>query len=459
MSRWILCLVLGWGLLISTTAGARGEEGEEPAPPAKKRLLETGSDAPEITATTWLNAEGGACPVPGDLTGKAVLVEFWGTWCGPCVRSMPRIQALHERYRHQGLIVVAITRESASDVRDWLTEREYTMAVGCDPSQDCITKWSIDGWPTTYLIGGDGKIVYAGAPYGVTPAIEKALGLESSPATLLTTYFDKQRAKDKDGVREALQQLVKNALRPFDLRQWAIDTLGKEPEAPDAIKKIAPTSLLKALEKLWLDPDAPDPERRSKRDAKLLDLAHHGPKEFDLHAWARALLGKRFPVKGKEVDALLEENRYRQLLDALLDRHPSSSVQKKAAKHKGFATWCNKGAKKRRKLAWTGLMAKTYLFADKPIKDLDIDAFNRDMSFSAWSEAVDEDGVKRIVGIDVGGEMVMKWAMPKYVERQLGRSLLMDAIASGVATKAKKLDERVEKERDKIVASIRRKYG
>ena len=156
----------------------------------KKEVLAVGTDAPDVTATTWLNSDEGESPIPADMEKKLLLVEFWGTWCGPCVRSMPKIQALWERYRHMGLIVVAVTREGASDVRSWLKEREYTMPVACDPSEDCISKWKVSRWPTTYLVGANGKILYAGAPYSVEAAIEKALGLPTSPSSLLTHYLD-----------------------------------------------------------------------------------------------------------------------------------------------------------------------------------------------------------------------------------------------------------------------------
>ncbi len=71
------------------------------------------------------------------------MVEFWGTWCGPCVRSMPKVQKLWDRYRERGLLVVAMTREAAGEVRDFLKEHEYSMPVGCDPSQSCISEFEI----------------------------------------------------------------------------------------------------------------------------------------------------------------------------------------------------------------------------------------------------------------------------------------------------------------------------
>jgi len=74
---------------------AEDEAGSRPA---------VGDEAPPITATTWLNTEEGANPTE-DADEKVILVELWGTWCGPCVRSMPKLQALWERLQDRGLLV------------------------------------------------------------------------------------------------------------------------------------------------------------------------------------------------------------------------------------------------------------------------------------------------------------------------------------------------------------------
>ena len=162
---------------------------------------------------------------------RLVMLEFWGTWCGPCVRSMPKVQKLWDRYRNLGLLVVAITREAAGEVRPFLKDNGYTMPVACDPSQACISEFQIDGWPTTYLIDRDGRVLWRGAPYGVEPQIEKALGLESSPKTLLTQSLDAEAAGDDEALRAALERLVAKATPAFDLVDWAGTALGELPPA------------------------------------------------------------------------------------------------------------------------------------------------------------------------------------------------------------------------------------
>src|SRR5689334_15356094 len=84
-------------LLLAGVSRAHADEmdGKPAAPPAPGERPVVGAKPPPVTASTWLNTPGGKSPLEG-LEGKAVLVEFWGTWCGPCVRAMPHIQSLHE---------------------------------------------------------------------------------------------------------------------------------------------------------------------------------------------------------------------------------------------------------------------------------------------------------------------------------------------------------------------------
>ncbi len=429
-------------------AVAVAHAGEEPK--AGKERLPVGADAPEITAKTWLNTEGGETPVLPDLTGKVIMLEFWGTWCGPCVRSMPKIQSLHERYKDAGLIVIAITREKADEVRGFLEKKSYTMPVGCDPEQTCVGKYSVAGWPTTYLVGANGTILYSGSPYGVEPAIEKALGLESSTPALLSTYFAACAGKDKDAERKAIERLLEKSSPAFDLKSWAERALGEAPDEAIKAKPLKGAKELTALAKSWkTEPD-------EKQTLALTALALGAPTEFDLESWVRERYAKGYPLKSKEVEALLEKRRYMKLLDAMIDRNASSGVIKKAAKHDGFRRWASEDFQQKRTLARKAIMALHYWMLGEAPKDYDDEAFARDLAINGiWMNKERN----RVLGVIIAGDRVSKEGAAGYAERQLQRWFLMDAIGRGKSEKVKALPGKAKKEYDKIRASLKRMYG
>src|SRR5580765_3863807 len=77
--------------------------------PAPAQQPNVGDAAPPLDLAGWLNVEAGKEPKLEALKGSVVMLEFWGTWCGPCVRAMPEVQKLHDRYRDRGLVVLAIS--------------------------------------------------------------------------------------------------------------------------------------------------------------------------------------------------------------------------------------------------------------------------------------------------------------------------------------------------------------
>ena len=100
-----------------------------------------------------------------DLTAmkdKVVLVDFWATWCGPCVAEMPHVISTYEKYKDAGFEVVGISLDSdKSALEQFVAENEMTWPQYFDGrgwENDIAKEFGITGIPATFLIGKDGKI-------------------------------------------------------------------------------------------------------------------------------------------------------------------------------------------------------------------------------------------------------------------------------------------------------------
>lgn len=121
-----------------------------------------GQKPPELQVREWLNTKEGYRL--SELRGKAVLLDFWATWCPPCRRAMPHLQKLYEKYSKKGLIVIALSAETRSKVEPFIKQNRYTFPVALDDSRKTNRSYGIKSIPTTYLLGPTGRVVWQGNP-------------------------------------------------------------------------------------------------------------------------------------------------------------------------------------------------------------------------------------------------------------------------------------------------------
>ncbi|MFO0726820.1 MAG: TlpA disulfide reductase family protein [Myxococcota bacterium] len=121
---------------------------------------------------TLPNVNGEAKLGLADLKGKVVLLDFWATWCPPCVASMPTLERLHRDLSGAGLVVLGVNQEpnDVTTVRSFLKERELSLPVVVD-SGATARAYGVFSFPTSVLIDRDGKVV--SVHHG--PAPEEAL--------------------------------------------------------------------------------------------------------------------------------------------------------------------------------------------------------------------------------------------------------------------------------------------
>lgn len=148
-----------------------------------EELLTIGSAAPELDIEHWLSDGGGKYKrITKFEAGKVYVVEFWATWCGPCVASMPHLAQLQKNYADKGVQLISISNEELQEVEDFLkrplegsaSEDEtyakltsvYCLTTDPDGSvhQSYMEAAGQSGIPTAFIVGKDSAIEWIGHP-------------------------------------------------------------------------------------------------------------------------------------------------------------------------------------------------------------------------------------------------------------------------------------------------------
>lgn len=94
-----------------------------------------------------------------DLKGKVVLVNFWATWCPPCRKEMPDLDALYNKFKNQGFVVLAISDEEAAKVTPYIAEHKISYPVMLDPGRKVNDAFIVEGIPKSFVYDRNGKMV------------------------------------------------------------------------------------------------------------------------------------------------------------------------------------------------------------------------------------------------------------------------------------------------------------
>lgn len=94
-----------------------------------------------------------------ELRGKVVLVNFWATWCPPCRKEMPDLQALFDKYKGKGLIVLSISDEEAAKVKPFIQAQNITYPVMLDPGRKVHELFQVEGIPKSFVYDREGNLV------------------------------------------------------------------------------------------------------------------------------------------------------------------------------------------------------------------------------------------------------------------------------------------------------------
>ncbi len=165
--------------VIRVPEGFERREYTRPEPPRAPRapagLLKVGSEAPDWT----LKSSTGEAVTLSKLRGKVVFLDFWATWCRPCTAAMPKVQALHKKYKDRPVTIFGVSVWERSDAAAYMKQKKYTYPLLLKGDQ-VANAYGVRGIPTLYVIGADGKVLYASTGFGPTTEDEVIKHIDKS---------------------------------------------------------------------------------------------------------------------------------------------------------------------------------------------------------------------------------------------------------------------------------------
>ena len=127
--------------------------------------LEVGSDSPDFSATDLLGHEVALSQLRGR---KAVVLDFWATWCGPCLQAMPALQKLHEDFSERGVEILAVNLgEGPERIQSFLKRNKYTFRVIADQDETIGAQFGVRSIPSQVVINAKGRIEWIRVGYSL----------------------------------------------------------------------------------------------------------------------------------------------------------------------------------------------------------------------------------------------------------------------------------------------------
>ncbi|MCU0702413.1 MAG: redoxin family protein [Fimbriiglobus sp.] len=187
----------------------------------KKAKLAVGDPAPPLTkVTAWLNGP----ETKAFDKDKVYVLEFWATWCGPCIGAMPHLTELQKANASKGLVVIGVTNKDPQNTQKAVTDfveknkgDKLGYAVAYSDGEENYTAYmeaaGQNGIPCSFVVGKDGKVAYIGHPMNLDDVLPKVLdGTWKGKADADRL---EQRMKDFEGVFAAAQKSPEAGLEKF----------------------------------------------------------------------------------------------------------------------------------------------------------------------------------------------------------------------------------------------------
>jgi peroxiredoxin len=165
VARWVLALVITAvvvaGVIFLKADFSREEKG--PVPVGETRAKKLGVETPERKTAApdfTLKDHAGKQFALKEVRGKVVFLNFWATWCPPCIEEMPAIEKLHRDLEKEGLVILAVNfQESPERVRDFFREHNLTFTALLDRDGKVFELYQAWALPVSIVINKRGEIV------------------------------------------------------------------------------------------------------------------------------------------------------------------------------------------------------------------------------------------------------------------------------------------------------------
>lgn len=119
-----------------------------------------------------------------DYQGKAVLVNFWATWCGPCVIETPALVRVYNKYKDRGFSVIGVALQSEEDnIKEFVKKYRVPYAIASDTTSEVGLRYQVFALPSSFLFTADGKVKKAFMGYVEEEALERELQAVIGPPT------------------------------------------------------------------------------------------------------------------------------------------------------------------------------------------------------------------------------------------------------------------------------------
>ena len=124
-------------------------------PTLEQRIINAGDPAPDFKVVT----ESGKTVSLKDFGGKVLVLNFWASWCGPCVEEAPSLDAFTRAMGKDGVVVLGVSIDRNEKLyRRFLKDYNISFETSRDPDWEINTRYGTFQFPETYIIGKDGKV-------------------------------------------------------------------------------------------------------------------------------------------------------------------------------------------------------------------------------------------------------------------------------------------------------------